>query len=183
MNTKNNRKAKLTKQLFHATLIDLLLENHISEISIKKLCETADLNRSTFYTHYENQIELLKEIETDVYTDVSNLIMSGIHPNQKTDSILIFEKLLSYIKSNQKVFLVLLGQNGSDDFSQKLMELTQQAHDLRGVNPAILSTWQLTYARIYRVTGCAKVIENWLQDSCEQSIEEMAKLLITLSAE
>lgn len=183
MNTKNNRKARLTKQIFHETLIDLLLENHISEISIKKLCEAADLNRSTFYSHYENQIELLKEVEDEVYAEVSNLIMSGVHPNQKTDSVLIFEKLLSYIKLNQKVFLVLLGQNGSEDFSQKLMELTQQAHDVRGINPAILSKWELTYVRIYRVTGCAKVIENWLQEGCKQSVEEMAKLLITLSAE
>lgn len=183
MNTKNNRKTKLTKQIFQDTLLDLLLENHISEISVKKLCEKADMNRSTFYTHYQNQVELLKEIETKTYTEVQDLIMAGIRPNQKTDSILIFETLLNYIKENKKVFLVLLGQNGSDDFQTKLMELTQQAHDLRGVTPAIRDSWQLAYVRLYRVTGCTKVIETWVQEECQRPVSEIAKLLVTLSSE
>ena len=183
MNTKNNRKSKLTRKIFQETLLDLLQANHITEISVKRLCEEADMNRSTFYSYYQNQMDILKEIEETTYADVKSFIMAGIHPNKKTDSTLIFEQLLNYIKDNKKLFLILLGQNGSDDFQLKLLELTEYASDVRGVNPVYKTNWKATYVRMYRIAGCTKVIEKWVQNGCVESVSELAKLLITLSAE
>lgn len=98
MNTKNNRKSKLTRKLFQDTLLELLRDNHISEISVKGLCQAADLNRSTFYAYYQNQMDILREIEESTYADVHSFIMSGIHPDRKTESERIFVQLLNYIK-------------------------------------------------------------------------------------
>ncbi len=183
MNTKNNRKSKMTRKLFQETMLELLQCNHITEISIKKLCEEADLNRSTFYSYYENQMDILREIEAETYAEVQSFIMSGVHRDGKTDSLLIFEQLLRYIKDNAKIFQVLLGQNGSEDFQQKLMELTEAANHYIGIDPKLISNKKVHYARIYRVAGCTKVIEQWIQTGFDQSIEELSQLLIHLNAE
>lgn len=183
MNTKNNRKSKMTRKIFQDTLLELLRDNHISEISVKGLCQAADLNRSTFYAYYQNQMDILREIEESTYADVHSFIMSGIHPDRKTESERIFVQLLNYIKEKQSLFLILLGQNGSADFQNKLMELTEQASDVRGINPAVKSSWKEIYVRLYRIAGCTRVIESWIRQGCAQPVEEMAKLLIALSAE
>lgn len=183
MNKKDNRKSKMTRKIFQETMLELLQTNHITEISVKRLCEEADLNRSTFYAHYENQMDILRDIEDETYKEVESFIMSGVHPDRKTDSKRIFEQLLQYIMDNAKVFQVLLGQNGSEDFQQKLIELTKAANHYLGVDPQLISNQKVQYARIYRVAGCTKVIENWIQQGFDQSVEELAQLLIHLNAE
>ena len=42
-------------------LIALLEKKDFEYISVKEICEAADVNRSTFYLHYENTRDLLEE--------------------------------------------------------------------------------------------------------------------------
>ena len=42
-------------------LIALLEKKDFAYITIKEICETAGVNRSTFYLHYENTADLLSE--------------------------------------------------------------------------------------------------------------------------
>lgn len=37
-----------------------------NKISVRELCERADLNRSTFYAHYSEPKELLEEVENEL---------------------------------------------------------------------------------------------------------------------
>ena len=63
MNTKNNQRTRLSKILLKNALMDLLGEKgSVAKISVRELCERADLNRSTFYAHYSEPKELLEQI-------------------------------------------------------------------------------------------------------------------------
>ena len=42
-------------------LLTLLEKKDFEYITIKEICEVAGVNRSTFYLHYENTFDLLKE--------------------------------------------------------------------------------------------------------------------------
>ena len=44
-----NRRVKYTKRVIKEALIELMANRQVGEISVKKLCEKADVNRSTFY--------------------------------------------------------------------------------------------------------------------------------------
>lgn len=67
MNTKNNQRTGLSKLLFKNALMDLLKEKgSVAKISVRELCERAELNRSTFYAHYDEPNDLLMEIETEL---------------------------------------------------------------------------------------------------------------------
>jgi len=41
--------------------IKLLEKKTLSQISIKEICEDADINRATFYAHYKDQYDLFEE--------------------------------------------------------------------------------------------------------------------------
>ena len=67
MNTKNNQRTRLSKILLKNALMDLLGEKgSVAKISVRELCERADLNRSTFYAHYSEPKELLEEVENEL---------------------------------------------------------------------------------------------------------------------
>ena len=62
---KESRKTRYTRMALEDSLIELMTKKPISKITIKELCENADINRTTFYSHYSDQYDLLRQIEDD----------------------------------------------------------------------------------------------------------------------
>ena len=55
----DNRRVKITKLMLQEALIDLLQEKALENISVRELVNKADINRSTFYSHYDTIYDLL----------------------------------------------------------------------------------------------------------------------------
>lgn len=52
MNTKNNQRFRETEIHMEAAMLKLLKNTEFEKITVKKICETAEVNRSTFYAQY-----------------------------------------------------------------------------------------------------------------------------------
>ena len=61
----NNQDARVrvTKEMLHRALLRMLKDRPIGAISVKDLCAEAGINRGTFYLHYGQPQDVLKEIE------------------------------------------------------------------------------------------------------------------------
>ncbi len=64
----------MTKKILKNSLLELLEQQDIQKISIRSLCELADLNRSTFYKYYGSQYDLLKEMENDLLNQIEMVV-------------------------------------------------------------------------------------------------------------
>ena len=58
---KSGSKYFKTAEKMDAALIALIAKKDFEYITVKEICEKADVNRSTFYLHYENTFDLLEE--------------------------------------------------------------------------------------------------------------------------
>ena len=58
---KNESKYFNTAIRMDEALITLLEKKDFEYITVKEICDTAGVNRSTFYLHYENTTDLLRE--------------------------------------------------------------------------------------------------------------------------
>ena len=65
-----NRRSKMTKRLIKESLTELLETENLNSISVRMICERADLNRSTFYLHYETLDDLLSEFTEELMSSV-----------------------------------------------------------------------------------------------------------------
>lgn len=61
-----NQRRTMTKRLLKESLIELLKEKDIRKINITELCRAAGVNRTTFYCHYSNQYDVLKDMENRI---------------------------------------------------------------------------------------------------------------------
>ena len=52
MNTKNNQRYQETEIRMEAAMLKLMEHTDFEKITVKKICETAGVNRSTFYAHF-----------------------------------------------------------------------------------------------------------------------------------
>ena len=106
---------------FNKALLSLLENKPFEYITISEICEKAEVNRSTFYLHYENTCDLLKETTAYVidnfvsYFSVdTESITTKFADCDLQDLKFVNEKYLhpylSFVKENQRVFLAVLSQ-------------------------------------------------------------------------
>ena len=60
-----NRNATQAQEAIEKALLSLLDEKELYKISVKELCNRANVARSTFYAYYESVSALMVEIEND----------------------------------------------------------------------------------------------------------------------
>lgn len=170
MNTKNNQRTRLSKILLKNALMDLLSEKgSVTKISVRELCERADLNRSTFYAHYSEPKELLEEVETALL-DATREHLQRIGAENDIGAHRYLLSFLIYIKENDKPFRTLLIDAGDPEFRSKFMQqsIIQFVENLNISFPKD----QEQYIYSYILNGSTGVIIQWMRS--DYSIDENA---------
>ncbi len=170
MNTKNNQRTRLSKILLKNALMDLLSEKgSVTKISVRELCERADLNRSTFYAHYSEPKELLEEVEAELL-DATREHLQKIGAENDIGAHRYLLSFLIYIKENDKPFRTLLIDAGDPEFRSKFMQqsIIQFVENLNISFPKE----QEQYIYSYILNGSTGVIIQWMRS--DYSIDENA---------
>lgn len=71
----NDRRIRRTESAIHAAFLDLLFEKDITKITVKELCERADINKSTFYLHYRDIYDLAEHYKQELATKICNIVL------------------------------------------------------------------------------------------------------------
>lgn len=64
--TKDNRRVQYTMDRFKDALLHILATKPLDEVTVTELCRQADLNRGTFYLHFQSPRDLFERIEMDL---------------------------------------------------------------------------------------------------------------------
>lgn len=172
MKEKTDRRIKYTKALLKEALVELLKEYHISKISVTALCDAADVNRSTFYAHYTDQFDLLRQVEDDVIKNLKSFLEQHVD-----DRMPITEQnlkgILEYAKANADLFAMLLGEHGDHAFHNNLMELVKLIPFQYSAEEG-----KKEYLLAFAINGCISVLHKWLVEEREETPEEMANLVL-----
>lgn len=62
---KMDRRSLYTKNVIKDSLLELLSAKDFADITISELCRAAEINRGTFYLHYNNTSQVLDELFSD----------------------------------------------------------------------------------------------------------------------
>ena len=54
MMKRSDARVRYTRKVLKESLLSLLKEKPINKITVKEVCELAELNRATFYSHYSD---------------------------------------------------------------------------------------------------------------------------------
>ena len=169
-----DRRVQYTKRALAAALIKLMRENHISKISVKALCEAADVNRSTFYAHFRNQYDLLDHVEAEALGDLKARLLAD--DESRTRNVV---QILEYAKENADVFLMLLDESDGS-FQQQIMELAHLVDLQMSDAPGAVEADKQEYMYLFAVSGALGMLSHWLKKATPQSPAEMSELLMRM---
>lgn len=179
MNTKNNQRTRLSKMLFKNALMDLLKEKgSVAKISVRELCDRAELNRSTFYAHYQEPNDLLIEIEAELL-DATEEHLKKIGAENDIGAHKYILSFLQYIRQNDKPFRALLIDSTDPEFRSRFMQqsIIQFVDNLRIELPKELEQYIFSYI----LNGNTGIIIQWIRSDYAADENEIVNLLFSIN--
>ena len=175
MEKKVDRRVKYTLTALKEAMIKLLQEQHISKISVVSLCKVADVNRSTFYTHFKDHYDLLQYITQEALDNIQIYLKELNRENSTNISIQVLIQILDYVKENEDVFIALLSDNCDPNIQHEIMGMMKivSPHDYKDLDARTKD-----YYMLFQINGCISILQKWLQDETPESTEEMSLLLL-----
>ena len=179
----HNTAVKLDK-----ALIKLLDTKDFAEISIKDICEKAGVNRSTFYLHYQNTYELLKETQNYILKDFLDTFdvkpipkdLTNV-PNEELNFISskYLVPYLEFIKANKflfKVYMQNLNNFDSDVPSEYFLnKVFIPILDKNGIKDKTVASYMM---RFY-LTGITAIVSEWVKRDCADDILFICEVINT----
>ncbi len=173
----DNRRVIMTKRLMKDALLELLEQMELSSISVTAVCETANVNRSTFYNYYSSPSDLLREIEQEALDRIP--ATPPILDHQGEEQLLRgTTAFFDYVKENERVFRVLFSESVNHDFTSRLVELlcSQFIPGIEEMDPLASH-----FTQYYIANGTVGMLREWVASGFPIQSEEIAKMMYFLS--
>lgn len=169
-------------------LIKLLDKKPFDYITVKEICQEAGVNRSTFYLHYENTVELLEEaIEytndefLSYFKDADESFISNMNSKSDDELLLItpsyLKPYLKYIKENKALHssgvLKSAYMNPNEKFEKMAKHIFYPIMERLKVEEN-----KRDYILAYYTHGVIAIVEQWLKNDCKESIDEICDIII-----
>ena len=157
MEKKEDRRIAMTKRLLKAALIELLKEQDIYHISIRELCERADVNRTTFYKYYGSQFDLLTDMEKDMLDFIAKAI-----ERHETEPEKIITAACRYLEENLEFARLIINNNVDPAFAHKLFAMDSLKESARKMLSGSNSEAELAYVYNFLTFGAFRMVCVWL---------------------
>lgn len=177
-NASTDHRTRVTKLLIRQAFIKLLSQKPIQNISIKELCKEAEINRGTFYTHYNDIYDMLNQIEDELQEDFEKALEPLNHMDGKAfTSEIKTTQVFQYIKESPELYPLTLGDYGDKFFMLKLINIGREkfiknySKYFKDVPPE-----KVEYFFTFASSGCMGLLQKWFADGMIIPVEEIAKV-------
>lgn len=180
---KENRKTRYTRAVLQDSLFELMEKKPFAKITIKELCENADVNRTTFYAHYSDQYDLLRKIEDETLSWAKEAITDLICKTNKDERMKVLEGIFQYFAENSRHLQILMSEQGDIDFQKQLFTLIYQECGISPSGEADADVGVDEDYFIFAVNGSIGLLQHWLKKGINRSAKEMAEIIYTMASQ
>ncbi len=184
---KSESKYFATAARMDEALLTLLEKKDFPYITVKEICETAGVNRSTFYLHYETVTDLLEESARHIIDQfVDCMPYNTVRFLEKIQNCPLDElylitpeylmPYLGYIKEHRRVFRTTVEQASALRMDDAYLALN------RHVFTPILDRFHVPpcdqkYLMSFYISGLMAIITEWLKEDCTDSMEHVIAMM------
>lgn len=163
-------RVRYTKMVIRESFMELLAEMPIEKITVKAICEGADINRATFYRYYLDVFNLLECLEEELLEGLRAVMAQSIEDGSEGS----LEQILRAMKENAGVYQVLCA-NGNPALPLKVFRecygattefIAQRYPDM----PEERRAWLYSYV----AQGVSGILNCWIAEGFAASPSEVA---------
>jgi len=173
-----DRRIKRTKKLLRDSLLRLLEEKPITKISVKELTEMADVNRSTFYFYYKDVVDMVENIQDEIFEVFEQEVLTqDVVLNELDDFRNYIAGFLKFIYNNDEICRFAVSNDVENSLSNRIKQaLIERLPDSKKV---FHETDPRYYITAYGMYGVWQTIVDWMYDGMLVPVDEFADFLAT----
>ena len=175
MNAKgeNNRSVRNTKKRLYESLMKLVGKKPLNQVTVKELTDDADVNRSTFYFHYQDVNSMVLEMEGKFLQDFS-VALAALE--QKSHDFIAI--LVRCLENHRDLCKLLLGSNGDMSFVEKMKAIVAEkcskiwkdaVPELTDVEASAMDT--------FLIGGVMSTLQAWVLSESRVPAKEITEIL------
>ncbi len=173
-----------TKLAIKTALIQQVEEVGFERVTVKNLALTAQINRGTFYLHYSDKYKVMEDLQQELLMELERYV-KHVQPVDAFQTLKMgqlyqpFIKVITCIKDHAPAFRMLLGEQGSPSFTQKMKTIfgNHILDRLSAVREEVRDPEFQQYLQAFIASAILGVIQEWLEKGNENlTVEEMVTL-------
>lgn len=175
--TKEDRRIRKTKKLLRESLFALLERKSINSITVTELTKLADVNRSTFYSYYNDIPDMANKIQDEIYDVFSDTVINTFDGENDTEKIAGYIKnFLDFCRDNENICRFITRNDCNNKLFNRIVKGVQSVvpdseADYDGKSDPRY------YLTTFALSGMMHVIIEWLKDGMKIPSDDMAKFL------
>lgn len=173
MKVKNlNRSSEKTKKLIKNTFAELIKENReLNKITVSKLVKRADINRGTFYNHYDSIYDVAEELEAEI----SNVLFENKQKLNSLDDIFKYlDEVIDYLRANEDMYRRLLASDEPQVFLKKLNHsILEKIYNSMKNNSNFKNSNSLKFEVAFFTDGIVNQVLKYFTDASDYSLDEI----------
>ena len=179
---KVDRRVIKTRRQLKKGLAALMKEKSVNQITVKELVEEVDINRSTFYLHFKDIQDLLREIEENMEAQIKRAIEEHPIVSGNENAFYFIEDMFRVLDEEREISKALIGPNGDMGFIHRIERIIKE--NSRGTLEKMFpgKKEDLKYFYAFCLSGCLGLVKVWLNEGEEKSPEEMAQMTFNMIA-
>ena len=164
MKNPTDKRVVKTRKLIIETFKEMIIEMDYNEITIKELADRANINRKTFYAHFECIEDILAElIEQIAEKLLEHLEKAGVF---SSPSVEVFVKAMELtLNENLELYKKLIVANSYRFFLRNVKDIIKKSINNAGLTNAVdCNPVELDFICEFIASGLAKIYKMWLED-------------------
>ena len=175
MNKKNNRQYQGSDIRMKRAMLELMNTLPFSKITVRLICEKAEVNRSTFYAHYVDIYDMLGQMEANLH---KKLIENYPVPEEvaplSPESFLTF---LKFIREHRDFYRVALKARPEFPLKQWFEPLWEQVIKPLCIKAGISSENEMMFYFVGFQAGFTMILKRWVEQDCMESEEKISQII------
>ncbi len=173
-----DRRVKRTKTLLQKTLVELMLEKKVSQISVKELTQRADVNRSTFYLHYLDIYDMLEQMENEFVGRVQGFFCDYFNPLPTSPPITLFLQISQWLERDKEYYVKLLRGTAAAQLLEKLrVQIVDEFLHILNTIFQEENSLDLRTRVNFIVSGTIGVLRMWVTEENTGSLLELSRTI------
>ncbi|WP_431811270.1 TetR/AcrR family transcriptional regulator C-terminal domain-containing protein [Lysinibacillus sp. FW12] len=173
-----------TKQAIKKALILQVEEVAFERVTVKKLALAAQINRGTFYLHYADKYAVMEDLQQELLVELERYV-KHVQPVDAFQTLKMgqlyqpFINVIACIKEHAPAFRMLLGEQGSPGFTQKMKTIfgNHILDRLSVIREEVQDPEFQQYLQAFIASAILGVIQEWLDKGNENlTVDEMVSL-------
>ena len=176
MKNPTDKRVVKTRKLIIETFKEMIIEIDYNEITIKELADRANINRKTFYAHFECIEDILAElIEQIAEKLLEHLEKAGVF---SSPSVEVFVKAMELtLNENLELYKKLIVANSYRFFLRNVKDIIKKSINNAGLTNAVdCNPVELDFICEFIASGLAKIYKMWLEDPKGVTQERIGEL-------